>query len=106
LGANLATTFQQLAPLLGKSRQKHYVRRFASEAFAFLLRRIKGPHEIVETIFDDLDNNKEYVEAITNMFVESIKGPGRTLHSKAVTLFDALAAKAARMGNSLAEFVD
>lgn len=87
---NLPLTFHQLAPLLGKTHQKTYVRRFTSEAFAFLLRRVKDPSEIVDLILSDLDGNEEYSEALTNVFVESMKGPRQTLHSKALTMFNVL----------------
>jgi len=90
LVANISTTFEQLSPLLGNSRQKQYVRRFASEAFAFLLRRLKEPREIVEKMVGEVDENEEYREAIGNVFVESMKGPGKSLHSKAVHLFETL----------------
>jgi U3 small nucleolar RNA-associated protein 20 len=90
LVANLPSTFNQIAPLLGKTRQKQYVRRFASEAFAFLLRRIKEPTEIVKVMLSDIDQNEEFSEAITNVFVESMKAPGNSLHSKALSLFNAL----------------
>jgi U3 small nucleolar RNA-associated protein 20 len=89
LSTNLSSTFEQLAPLLGKVHQKQYVRRFASEAFAFLLRRVKEPKEIVKVILDDIEN-EEYSEAVMNMFVESMKAPGRNLHSKALSIFNAL----------------
>lgn len=64
--------------------------RFTSEAFAFLLRRIKDPSEIVDVMMEDIGDNTEYQDAITNIFVESMKAPGRTLHSKALLLFKAL----------------
>lgn len=91
LVANLTSTFNQLAPLLGKTRQKQYVRRFASEAFAFLLRRVRDPSEIVQVMLSDMDNNEEFSEAVGNVFVESMKAPGYSLHSKALALFNALA---------------
>ena len=90
LVANLPLTFEQLAPLLGKTRQKQYVRRFASEAFAFLLRRIKEPSEIVAIMIKEVDEDEEYREALGNAFVESMKAPGKNLHSKATKLFEAL----------------
>jgi U3 small nucleolar RNA-associated protein 20 len=90
LVTNLPTTFTQLAPLLGKVRQKQHVRRFASEAFAFLLRRVKNPDEIVEIMVSDFVDNEEYSEAVTNVFIEAMKAPARTLHSKALGIFSAL----------------
>lgn len=96
----MCPTFEQLAPLLGKSRQKQYVRRFASEAFAFLLRRVKEPTEIIKVMLDDIEDNQEYSEAIMNVFVESMKAPGRSLHSKALLLFNTLVQSAQRSGLS------
>jgi len=46
------------------------------------------------------------MEAVTNMFVESMKAPGKTLHSKAVALFEALFAKVAQIGTSRANVVN
>ena len=98
LVANLTITFDQLAPLLGKTRQKHHVRRFASEAFAFLLRRVKSPNEVVEYMVSDLGDNEEYSEAVANVFVEGMKTPGRNLHSKALAIFSALVRSAQSSG--------
>jgi U3 small nucleolar RNA-associated protein 20 len=90
LVSNLSSTFNELASLIGRDRQKQYVRRFASEAFAFLLRRAQDPNEIVVTMLSDLDDNEDYSEGVMNIFIESMKAPGRNLHSKAVPLFNAL----------------
>jgi len=98
LVANLTITFDQLAPLLGKTRQKRHVRRFASEAFAFLLRRVKSPNEVVEYMVSDLGDNEEYSEAVANVFVEGMKAPGRNLHSKALAIFSALVRSAQSSG--------
>ena len=43
-------------------------------------------------ILSDIDENEEFSEAITNVFVESMKAPGNSLHSKALSLFNVLAA--------------
>ena len=52
---------------------------------------MKGPFtDIVKVMFDDIDDNEEYLEAMTNIFVESMKGPGRALHSKSIVLFNDL----------------
>ena len=98
LVTNITTTFEQLAPLLGKTRQKQYVRRFASEAFAFLLRRLKDPHEISEKMLEEIGEDEEYREAIANVFVVSMGAPGKSLHSRAINLFDVLAKAAHTAG--------
>lgn len=86
--------------MLGKTRQKPYVRRFASEAFAFLLRRVKQPTDIVRIMLADVDDNEEYAEAIVNVFVESMKAPGQSLHSKALLLFNAIIQNVQSLGLS------
>jgi U3 small nucleolar RNA-associated protein 20 len=99
---NFDTTFHQIAPLLGKQSQKQYVLRFASEAFAFLLRRLKeSPSDIVKTILDDVTEG-EYAEAVANVFIETMKAPSRTLHSKAVPLFNSLIDYVVHSENSVA----
>jgi hypothetical protein len=78
------------------------VRRFASEAFAFLLRRVKESlSEIVKVILDDVGENKEYSEALMNVFVESMKAPRGNLHSKAIPLFNSLVHYVQNSGMSL-----
>jgi U3 small nucleolar RNA-associated protein 20 len=100
LVANLSSIFKDFAPLLGQTRQKQYVRRFASEAFAFLLRRLKEPNEIVLLMLKDVDGNQDYSEAVMNMFIESMKAPNRNVHSKAIPLFDTLVQKVHEIGLS------
>jgi U3 small nucleolar RNA-associated protein 20 len=97
----MSSTFHEMAPLLGKTHQKQYVRRFASEAFAFLLRKVKEPSDIVALILSDVKENEEYSEAIENVFVESLKAPRRSLHSKAQVLLDALIQNVSVLGESL-----
>jgi U3 small nucleolar RNA-associated protein 20 len=98
LVSQLTTTFDQLSPLLGKSRHKQHVRRFASEAFAFLLRRAKSPNDIVAYMLSDVGKNEEFAEAVTNVFIEGMKAPGRSLHSKALSIFSALVQSAQSLG--------
>jgi len=38
----------------------------------------------------DIEGNEEYAEAVTNTFIECIKAPGMSLHSKSVPLFGVL----------------
>jgi hypothetical protein len=41
-------------------------------------------------MLDNIEDNEEFSEAVTNIFVESMKAPGRNIHSKALSLFNAL----------------
>jgi hypothetical protein len=49
-------------------------------------------------MLDNIDDNEEYAEAVTNIFVESMRAPGKTLHSKAVPLFNSIANIASATG--------
>jgi len=51
---------------------------------------VKDPAEIVQTMLADIGDNVIYAEGVTNAFIESMKAPSRSLHSKAVILFKAL----------------
>lgn len=42
-------------------------------------------------MLSDIDNNEEFSEAVGNVFVEGMKAPGNSLHSKSLPLFNALA---------------
>ena len=49
----------------------------------------------------NIDDNEEYSEAIVNVFVESMKAPGRSLHSKALSLFNAIIQNVQSLGLSI-----
>lgn len=51
---------------------------------------MKDQAEIVQTMLADIEDNEIYAEGITNVFIESMKAPSRSLHSKAVVLFTTL----------------
>jgi hypothetical protein len=52
-------------------------------------------------MLNDIGENAEYSEGIANVFIESMKAPGRSLHSKAIALFNALVENAHISGKSL-----
>jgi hypothetical protein len=59
---------------------------------------MRQPTEIIRNMLTDSGDNEEYSEAIVNVFVESMKAPGRGLHSKALSLFNAIVENVQSLG--------
>lgn len=93
---DLAPLFRIMAPLLGREIQKTYTTRFAAEAMSFLVRKAALVYHknrkpltiVVDCILADLDSmaeRNEYLElyqyGLMMLFVDSIKGVDRKLHS-------------------------
>lgn len=105
LVSDLRPLFHIMAPLLGREPQKFHITRFAAEAMSFLLRKAalifhknQMPlNLIVDWIFDDLDSIKGptltchlYQHGLMTLFVESMKGIDRGLHSCAPCVYRCL----------------
>ncbi len=93
---DLAPLFRIMAPLLGRETQKTYTTRFAAEAMSFLVRKAALAYHknrkpltiVVDCILADLDSMAErnehlelYQYGLMTLFVDSIKGVDRKLHS-------------------------
>ncbi|KAH8554731.1 armadillo-type protein [Umbelopsis sp. PMI_123] len=92
---DLCPTFAMLAPLLGEdNQQKPYIRHFAAESFAFLLRKARGKDLtlIMEYILERVRQkpNEEFVEGVSMLFFECIKQVDHQLHSRGVAIFKEL----------------
>ncbi|CAG8449551.1 3302_t:CDS:10 [Cetraspora pellucida] len=83
-----------MAPLLGEEYQKPYVRRFAAEAFAFLLRHAHAENlaQIVNYIVDSFNESPTdiYCEGLSILCYEAIQSPNNELHPKATMLLKEL----------------
>lgn len=73
----LPLLYRLLAPLLGQEHQKPYIRHFAAEAFAFLIRKMRGKDlaDIVRLMLQSLQQSptEEYVEGLAMVFFEAVK---------------------------------
>ena len=93
---DLRPLFYIMAPLLGKVPQKLHTTRFAAEAMSFLLKKAAVVYHknqlpllsIIDCVLEDLeslDNDQAslnlYQHGIMTLFLESIKGIERKLHS-------------------------
>ncbi|KAF2835700.1 hypothetical protein M501DRAFT_1060702 [Patellaria atrata CBS 101060] len=101
---DLRPVYDLVAPLLGKSRQKSFITRFAAEALSFLIRkagsiyhRDKAPLErIVTHVFQDLEGTSDnsdtyqYQQGIMTLFADSIKGVGKGVHSAGPAILSVL----------------
>ncbi|TID22040.1 HEAT repeat protein-like protein [Venturia nashicola] len=110
---NLCPTYDLLAPLLGKERQKTFVARFAAEALSFLLKKAsKTPDYVTKVVrhaLDDLCQTAEinqakgtdlYEQGLTSLFVEATNGVQRHLHSRGDTIFGTLLSEVSRINES------
>lgn len=102
---DLRPLFHIIAPLLGREPQKFHTTKFAAKAMSFLLRKAalifhknQMPlNLIVDWIFEDLDSMKGprsschlYQHGLMTLFVESMKGIDRRLHSCAPCIYRCL----------------
>lgn len=96
---NLRPLFQIMTPLLGTTPQKVHITRFAAESMSFLVRKAALGHQkdprplmnFIDAVADDLlrcDNDPGpganvdmYQFGLMSLFVNSIKGVERQLHS-------------------------
>ena len=102
---DLRALFHIMAPLLGRELQKFHTIRFAAEAMSYLLRKSALVFHknqiplslIVDWIFEDLDSMKGitstshlYQQGLMALFVGSMKGMDRRLHSCAPCIYRCL----------------
>ncbi|ORZ06726.1 hypothetical protein BCR42DRAFT_496277 [Absidia repens] len=92
---DICDTFDMLSKLLGEDiTTKPYVRHFSAEAFAFLMRKIRGQglKKLVQHILDALhkDPSLQYTEGLSMLFFESMKQIDNRLHSRAESIYHEL----------------
>ncbi|EKD20618.1 uncharacterized protein L3040_006343 [Drepanopeziza brunnea f. sp. 'multigermtubi'] len=100
---DLRPTYDLMAPLLGKHRQKPHIARFAAEAMSFLIKKAGAPAHrstalplIVKYAKDDLQSirgTKEfglYYHGLMTLFAEAMKGNGLSTHTSGPAIFKSL----------------
>ncbi|KAJ1941553.1 U3 snoRNP protein, partial [Linderina macrospora] len=97
LVADLGSTFDLVAPILGTERQKAHTRRFAAESLAFLIRKLRGDPlqkfvcHVVQALVACPDKRMAgFREGIALLFFECIRSVDGRLHSRASGLLTAL----------------
>ena len=100
---DLRPTYDVMAPLLGKQRQRPHIARFAAEALSFLVKKAAAPAHrekaltlIVNHAKEDLrsiQGTKEfglYYHGVMTLFAEAIKGNGLNVHTTGPWIFRSL----------------
>jgi U3 small nucleolar RNA-associated protein 20 len=100
---DLRPTYDLMAPLLGKHRQRPHVARFAAEAMSFLIKKAGAPGQREKALtliinhakadLKSMSDTKEfglYYHGVMTMFAEAMKGNGLSLHSTGPSIFRAL----------------
>ncbi|POS85762.1 hypothetical protein EPUL_002181 [Erysiphe pulchra] len=103
LVSDLRPTYDLVAPLLGKYRQRPHIARFAAESLSFLVRKAGTPAHrekalklLVGHAKSDLvrlKDSKEYMlyfHGLMTLFAEAIKGQGNSLHTSGPTIFQSM----------------
>jgi U3 small nucleolar RNA-associated protein 20 len=104
LAPDLRSTYDAVKPLLGREKVPGHVARFAAEAMSFLVKKTAAPSQregnalgkFVEHVRKDLMDTVAtkhfglYRQGIMNMFAESLKSAGYTVHSTAPDTMRAL----------------
>nr|XP_006819783.1 PREDICTED: small subunit processome component 20 homolog [Saccoglossus kowalevskii] len=86
---DIQDVFLFYSPLLGSSK-KDYVRRFAAESFAFLLRKLKDFDKMMYYILHHMEEKTELCEGVGKLFFEMMKGVKTQFHSSAEKYFSVL----------------
>lgn len=100
---DLRPTFDLMAPLMGKHRQRPHIARFAAEAMSFLVRKAGAPAHreialplIVSHAKADLQTTKDtkefglYYHGLMTLFAEAVKGNGLSVHTSGPFILRAL----------------
>ncbi|KAK0108491.1 U3 snoRNP protein [Cadophora gregata] len=100
---DLRPTYDLMAPLLGKQRQKPHIARFAAEAMSFLIKKAGAPAHrttalplIIKYAKEDLQSiqgTKEfglYYHGLMTLFAEAMKGNGLSVHTTGPAIFKSL----------------
>ncbi len=103
LAPDLRPTYDLMAPLMGKRRQKPHIARFAAEAMSFLIKKAAAPGHrekslplIVRHAKEDLEmlsDTKEfglYYHGLMTLFAEAMKGNGLSVHTSGPSIIQCL----------------
>ncbi|CDW57186.1 UTP20, small subunit (SSU) processome component [Trichuris trichiura] len=85
---NMEDVFNHFEPLL--SRKKEYVRRFASEAMVFFIRKSPAFPEVINLCFTKVEKGVLSLEGFAELFVQCLLGPQHCFHSTAPMRFEEL----------------
>ncbi|XP_053397711.1 small subunit processome component 20 homolog [Mercenaria mercenaria] len=89
---DIQLVYRYFSSLLGK-QYKEYVRNFAAESFAFLMRKAKDPSALFDFLFSTLEEEPDKAEGIGRLLFEMMKGVKEQFHSCTAKVFPVLMKK-------------
>ncbi|XP_067674264.1 small subunit processome component 20 homolog [Haliotis asinina] len=69
------------------SHYKEYIRKFAAESFAFLMRKVKDHSGFFDFLFSTLEEHPDKAEGVGQLLFEMIKGVKKQFHSTTEKIF-------------------
>ncbi|XP_070543166.1 small subunit processome component 20 homolog [Ptychodera flava] len=91
---DIEDVFLYYVPLFS-DQKKEYIHHFAAESFAFLLRKLRQPDQVLNFIFQHVKSKSELHEGVGILMFEVMKGVKRQFHSSADRFFSCLVKKIA-----------
>jgi U3 small nucleolar RNA-associated protein 20 len=101
--SDLRPTYDLMAPLLGKHRQRPHIARFAAEAMSFLIKKAGAPGQREKALpliinhakadLHSMSDTKEfglYYHGLMTLFAEAMKGNGLSVHTTGPAVFRTL----------------
>ncbi|KAL8599182.1 hypothetical protein ACOMHN_007898 [Nucella lapillus] len=82
---NIYTVYGYFSSLL--THGKEYIRRFAAESVAFLMRKVKDQDALLHFLFSDLEQNPEKAEGVGGLLFEVVKGVNEQFHTVSEEVF-------------------
>ncbi|XP_071112967.1 small subunit processome component 20 homolog [Haliotis cracherodii] len=79
---------------------KEYIRKFAAESFAFLMRKVKDHSGFLDFLFSTLEEHPDTAEGVGQLLFEMIKGVKKQFHSTTEKIFPVILSKLGPMEKS------
>ncbi|XP_046556646.1 LOW QUALITY PROTEIN: small subunit processome component 20 homolog [Haliotis rubra] len=99
LAKDIKEVYGMFSALLA-SHYKEYIRKFAAESFAFLMRKVKDHSGFFDFLFSTLEEDPDKAEGVGQLLFEMIKGVKKQFHSTTEKIFPVILSKLGPMEKS------
>ncbi|XP_063970096.1 small subunit processome component 20 homolog [Lytechinus pictus] len=86
---DIQDVYKMYSPLLGEER-KEYIRRFAAESFAFMMRKVKDHGDLFDFMLGNLQDSPQQAKGLGHLLFDMLKGVRHQTHSSAVRILPVL----------------
>nr|XP_054775145.1 small subunit processome component 20 homolog [Lytechinus pictus] len=86
---DIQDVYKMYSPLLGEER-KEYIRRFAAESFAFMMRKVKDHGGLFDFMLGNLQDSPQRAKGLGHLLFDMLKGVRHQTHSSAVRILPVL----------------